>query len=347
MIRVYVLLFASCWAACGAPVPRTRTALDAARLELAQSLRVKERAPELWREVEHALATPVGTHPDEAMRADQAALARLWLEAAIAECERADLAAKRLEIEREIDSLNAAALRDQQAAKTLTQQSAREAAAKIARDEAARALERAALTPVQRPKLDKSTEAQAARAILTRAKLVLETARALGAQASSLAEATSLIERANSTLDTRPDLSLDAADRALSRALTTLGPLRAGHEPISAAEKQALVDDLEALGGQVRREDRGLSAELEGVFATGDRLSPSASRRLLRVCSVAAAHPHGAVRFSLAAASEKSVAARRNALLAVLPSAGCEGERYGVDARAGQGPALALTWLAY
>ncbi len=336
--------------ACGARVPRTRSALDAARLKKAALLHAKERAPELWRELEQARAAAAGAKDDAELRADQDAIARLWLEAAIAECERADLAAQRLVIEREIEGLYAAALRDQKRSTQLTDEAARKAAAAIARNEAMLALERAATIPSRRPKLDKQAESSAARALIGRAQLVIESARALGAQASALTEASALVDRASAALPAHSDQALDAADRALSQALIALGPMRASHGAVSQGDKQALVDDLQVLGARLTRGDQGLVAQIDDVQGVGGSSSATAPRRLARLCAVALAHPHGPVRFVVAAENPQTGARQAAALTQALSSAGCTGERFGVESRAlGQasGRTLELLFLAY
>ena len=119
-LRFWVAVWLLC-AACGSGQPRTRSALDAARLDYARKLSAETRAPELWRELEAARALAKSAGDNEEARADHTAVARLWLEASIVECERADLAAQRLVIEREIEAKSMAALRDERRAAKLTE----------------------------------------------------------------------------------------------------------------------------------------------------------------------------------------------------------------------------------
>lgn len=338
----FVLLCGAC-----SHAPRTRTELDAARLAHAKALHVKERAPELFQKVTEAEAAAKAAGDDEATRADQLAIARLWLEAAIAECERADSAGARLVIEREIEGVQAQTQRDQASAHALDLELERRAAAQIAAQEIKRALERAALTQGQRPKLDKATETGAARALWTRAQLVIEAARALGASGQDLEEAQKLGDAARAALPSKPDVALDLADRALSRAWIALGPVRAIDGAVSDGEKQALREELDVQGAALSRDDRGLSASLSDMFTPQDRLSASAPRKLARLCALSSAHPKGARRFSVSAASEAAAARRREQLSAALQAAGCDGERMGIDARVQAGSALELTFFAY
>ncbi len=341
------LLVASTGTACGPRGPRTRGELDAARLQHARSLHAETRAPELWQQLEAALSAARSAQADPTASAEYAASARLWLEASIAECERADLAAARLVEERQIEALYAVALRDQRAVRQRTEEAAHRAAADVARVEAQRSLELAATSPRPRPKLDRKVEGAAALALTERASLAIEAARAMGAAPASLTDAQTLREQAEAALATRPDLALGLSDRALSSALSALGSVRGRQPQPSDAEKQSLLDDLAALGAELGRGERGLTARLPDLFAAGDRLKAGADRRLERICSLGIAHPHGQVHMTVTGPRGEESARRRGVLESTLAWHGCTPQRFVVDARQADEKALELTWLAY
>jgi hypothetical protein len=331
---------------CGPAVPRTRGAFDAERLARARALGAEQRAPLLYEAAERALSDAAElTYPSA--RAELETEARLWLEAAITECERSDLNAERLVLERQIEESYRAAIRDTEAARALAEQTAVRATARAVREEAQRALERAATIPARRPKLAPADERRAAEALVERARLVLAAARAMGATPEVVQEAEVVLQRAQGLLEKAPDRALAQADAALSVALATLADVRKRSAAPSAAERRALAEEGVTAGALLSRDDRGLLLSIEGALDARGQLSFSGRRQLSRLCALAVAHPHGPVRLTLAAASDVRGRAAQASLARELPRLGCKGERFAVDVRSGARDGLELSFTAY
>lgn len=347
MRRAVLVLFSLMlmWvAACGASVPKTRKALDEARLAHARTLGVSHRAPELWANVERARKEASALPPEDPAQAELISEARLWLEAAITECERADLATKRLVVEREIEELDRIALRATRALEQATKEAELDAAALIAKEEATRALERAATLPVRRPKLDKANVSAAAQALITRARLALTAAKALGAGADACDKLTAVLDEAERARAKNPDSALDTADRALFDALAMLGQRRGHGAAPRPGEAKELASLLDQAGFRVERGDTGLIAHLAEPFARSS-LSHVASRKLARICALAELHAIGALRVQVAGSSALREA-RLHEVTNTLAQSGCVGERFGIDVVEGA-DALDVVWLSY
>jgi hypothetical protein len=343
--EVFCALALTCFIACSGNVPRTRKALDETRLELARSLSVAQRAPELWANVERARKQASLLASEDPAQAELISEARLWLEAAIAECERADLAEKRLAMEREIEELDRVALRATRALEHATKELQLHEAAMIAKEEATRALERAATLPVRRPKLDKANVSAAAAALITRGRLVVTAAKALGATGKESDALMARLDEAERVRLKSPDAALDLADHALFDAVALLGQQRRqrGDAP-RPGEAKELASLLDQAGFRVQRGDTGLIAHLPEPF-TRTSLSHAAARKLSRVCALSELHTLGAVRVQVVG-STRVRAERVREVSEALAQSGCVGERFGVDVSDGA-DALDVAWLSY
>jgi hypothetical protein len=329
---------------CGASLPRTRKELDESRLAHARALDVSKRAPELWANVERARHEASLLVAEDPAQAELMSEARLWLEAAITECERADLAAKRLAVEREIEELDRSALRATRALEQATKEAELREASLIAKEEARRALERAALLPARRPKLDKANISTAVQVLSTRARLVLAAAKALGAPEPPTDAIATQLDEAERLRSKNPDAALDLADRALFDALALLGQRRVDAATPRPGEANELASLLDQAGFQIERGDTGLIAHLAEPFARAS-LSHVAARKLERVCALSQLHTLGAVRVHVAGAAALRDSRVRE-VNAALRRGGCESQRFGVDVI--EGPdALDVVWLSY
>jgi len=79
---------------------------------------------------------------------------------------------------------------------------------------------------------------------------------------------------------------------------------------------------------------------------TAQSLKPEARGRLSRLCKLAAAHPHGAVRAAVGGAPG-AASSRARTVTVELSRAGCEGGRFGVDVTTAITDDVELSWLAY
>lgn len=330
--------------ACGASAPPAQ-AFAEQRLAQARKLSAAERAPDLW-----SAAQAAGSRADSsvgAAAADARSEARLWLEAAIVESERVRLAEERLAVEREIEGLLAAAVRDDRARRALHTEATRQAAASAAREQARVALERAATDRRRRPKLAAADVKKAARALLLRARLVLAALVHMEAKPAQVDRVQKAIDAADARLDRDPEQALTLADQALFAAHAEFGPLRARLAAPTEPERKSLSQALRSTGASLQRAERGLSSSFTGTFR-GARLSPDAERKVSRVCALSRAHPHGPLRLQVAAKGDNQRARRAHVVLQRWERAGCDGARLGTDA--GTQPSagdLSFTWLAY
>jgi hypothetical protein len=336
--RSQVGLAIALWVSAGCAGPQQqRVALDAERLARAQAVHARERAPELYARVEQARRDAEASADGDPARADHATEARLWLEAAITEAQRAQLADERLGVEREVEQAEQQLTGLELARAELAREVERRTAAELARSEAQKALDRASLTPRLRPKLAKDEVRAAAEALLARATLIRAALPADAALDAALASA-------RAALAGDPDAALDKADAALARAQLALGAERARSPGPSEAESSSLAEAMLGAGARPTRGDRGLSALLPAAFAA-QALKPEARGRLARLCKLAAAHPHGPVR--AAVGGGQAAAGRARAVGAELVRAGCEGGRFGVDVTPAATDDVELSWLAY
>ncbi|HEX6242097.1 MAG TPA: hypothetical protein VFZ61_14405 [Polyangiales bacterium] len=279
--------------ACSLLHERSVVKLSEERLARARELGAETRAPLAYQRFQAARQNAESTRGDPAARSDYASEARLWLEAAVAQAERARFSEQRLVLEQECARLDAELLTLERAREERDDQRELAAAAAVAQLEAERALARAADAPAQRVRLSAAETREAARALLQRAELV-ELALPAEADAGGRNELAAALKEARAQLAKAPDRALLAADRALFRALALLAPLRASDPQPSSQSKASLLEALTLLGTKPVRTELGLSA----TFAGPDAHAP---RTLERLCSVVGAYPAGSVQLALPA----------------------------------------------
>lgn len=331
--------------ACTSPAAQ-RLQLERARLERAEQQRAAERAPALWQRFEQTRGEAEAAAPGTPERADYETEARLWLEAAIAEAERAALSEARLEMERETAQLEAQVLEEERARSELALEAEREAARELARTQAALALARSEKATKNRVRLSRTEVEAAALALITRAELVHQALAAWGVDGAQRAALEARITRARNALANAPDEALREGDQALFAGLSLLGSLRGGAGEPSEAERAALAEALEQAGAKVQRNERGLGALVPGALR-GSGLGPSAPRVLSRVCALTRGHPHGPVQAVVPGANQAQAQARERAVREQLGKAGCAEGRVQVERRVSGEDALEITWLAY
>lgn len=315
---------------CAAGGQRALGKLSGERQARAEQLKAAQTAPFAYQAFQKAARKAQSARAESAAHHDHESEARLWLETAIEQAERAQLSHQRLSVEEASARQDEALLAAEAERAQLEQLVEREEAANIARTEAERALARAAQAPAQRIKLEVSEVQRAATALLTRAELIeLSLPSTLAAEQRT--KLTTLLRDAHKALPKTPDRALELADRALFEALALLGVLRAQGEP-SSEQKASLREALQLTGAQVSRDERGLTA----------RVAQAEARTLQRLCGVARAYPHGPVQVVLARAGKLSKAATSK----LLAEQACTGERFQVIDSAGAAP-LAVTFLGY
>lgn len=315
---------------CAAGGQRALGKLSGERMARAEQLKAAQNAPFAYQAFQKAARKAQEARADSAAHHDHESAARLWLETAIEQAERGQLARQRLQVEEQSARQDEALLAAETERAQLEQQVEREEAANIARTEAERALARAAQAPAQRIKLDPSEVQRAATALLSRAELIALTLPS-SLPAVQRNKLDTLLREAHKALPKTADRALDLADRALFEALALLGVLRAQGEP-TVEQKASLREALQLAGAQVSRDERGLTA----------RVAQAEARMLQRLCGIARAYPHGPVQVVLARAGKLSKAVTSK----LLAEQACVGERFQVVDGEGAAP-LAVTFLGY
>jgi hypothetical protein len=332
---------------CTPSAQRARSEIDRARIEHAHALGVQRRAPLYYEQFETA-NREAGKHAqDSAARADLQAEARLWLESAIAEAERAALSERRLQEERaliEHDTKLTSLARERE---SWAREADLLAARAIARNEALKALARAAeQRAMLRVKLSREEAKLAAEGLWLRAELIGLTLESLGKGGVGLTRLWAKLGEVDALLARDPESALTRADQALFMALALAGELR-GQAPGPSAEEQAsLAEELASAGVRPLRGDLGLSGVLEHAFADY-ALAPVAERVIERLCVLANAHPRGPVRLGVQAKSEAQAEARTRWVKLRFAKAGCQGQRFAIVFTKLTGDALETSWLAY
>jgi hypothetical protein len=245
-------------------------------------------------------------------RAELETTARAYLAAAIATAERDQLSAARLELSRRLITREAALSELDhtrlEADRALDLTRARD----IAAAEIARAYTRLGQHPARRPKLSKAELESLARALTTRAELILIALEDTALDEKARAEAQGALARAKSA-SLAPNEAFEAADAALVRATLLLAAVRASHDP-GAAEKDALMAGLVELGLPISRHELGLAV------AVGTHSAAGASH-IAGLCRVALGHPHGKLAVLGAHPGELPQ------LVSAWREAGCDGAR--------------------
>ncbi|MEM8606800.1 MAG: hypothetical protein AAGF92_06825 [Myxococcota bacterium] len=240
----------------------------------------KKLAPDLHRKAEAAWEASEAADRDgkDAAAADFQTEARLWLAAAANEAERIELDRQRLELQAEEERWAIRLGRDQEATAIVAQDISRYQARAIALREAER------LSPVH----EGSTSAEIVAAMITRARLNLAVAKALGAPSDVL---TSFDVEA-SAIERQAPANAGRAERFLLDTEALVGTMRAEWpEPLPGAAAE-LVQTALAMGFEADRLNTGAIVRSGRFFTPSGRVSQSTVQRFVGLMS---AFPHGPV----------------------------------------------------
>lgn len=261
----------------------------------------KERAPDLHRNAEIAWFAADQAEREGAEQAadDLRTEARLWLAAAAAEAERVELDRRRMELQAEEERWAKQLARDQAAAGVVAQDISRYEARSVALREAHR------LSPAS----DGGSTEETVAALLTRVRLNLALAEALGAKESELRP---LDERANS-IERQYPKSAKRAETLLLQTEALIGDMRAQWpEPLPGASAE-LIETALVLGFTADRITTGVIVRSERFFTSSDHVSSATVKRFHGLLE---AFPHGPVACQVAVPELRSrVWARRVASL--------------------------------
>ncbi len=270
--------------------------------ETPEAQSAKELAPDLYGRAEaaRARASQPENRRDDSETEDYLAEAELWLSAAVAESERIQLERRRAELQREEERWAKQLARDQEASAVVASDISRYEARRVALIEAERV---AALGDSPR------TDAATLDAVLTRVRLNLALAEALGATESELS---ALHQRTDAMARDRPT-SAKAAESLLLDSEALLGKMRfQWPEPRPGASIE-LVETAQLTGFAADRTSNGVVVRSERLFDTDGRLSDAA---VTRFQGLLAAFPHGPVACQVAVPEVQSRAwSRRVATL--------------------------------
>ena len=239
-------------------------------------------------------------HRDDLAADDHRREARLWLGAAVAEAGRVQLDQRRAELQREEERWAKQLARDQEASAVVARDISRYEARAVALHEAER------LTALgDGPTVDEVT----LDAILTRARLNLALAEALGATDEQLRP---LRDRADVLARRRPS-SAKAAEALLLKSEALIGSMRAQWPEARPGASTELVETALVTGFAADRVGTGVVVRSERFFSSTGQVS---SATVKRFHGLIAAFPHGPVACQVAVPELRSrVWARRVALL--------------------------------
>ncbi len=241
----------------------------------------REHAPDLYGQAQTAWAEAeeAQRRKDEQAADDRRTEARLWLASAVAESERVRLDLRRAELQREEERWAKQLARDQEASAVVARDISRYEAGAVALREAERLAALSESPTVSGATLD---------AILTRARLNLALAEALGAteaQLSPLREHTDVIARQ------RPE-SAKAVEALLLKTEALIGETRAQWPEPRPGASTELVETALVTGFSADRAGNGVLIRSERFFTSGGQV---ASATVKRFHGLLAAFPHGPV----------------------------------------------------
>ena len=295
------ILVASCVVVLGCAAQQTPRASDSLFASPAAE-QAREHAPDLYHQARTAWA-----QSDEAQRRkdDQAAddrrtEARLWLAAAVAEAARIELDLRRAELQREEERWAKQLARDQAASAVVARDISRYEARAVALREAERLAAMSKSPIVSDAALD---------AILTRARLNLALAEALGATDEQLLP---LRKRAD-VVERRHPESAKLAEALLLKTEALIGEMRAQWPEPAPGASTGLVETALVMGFAADRMGSGVVVRSERFFASSGKVSGATVKRFHGLLE---AFPHGPVACQVAVPELRSrVWARRVALL--------------------------------
>jgi chromosome segregation protein len=326
----------------------------------------REFAPDLIAAAEDARDAAARAHAagDAEAADDETTRARLLLEAALVEVERAAAERTRRENERAAEADDEAARRDEEARTALAREAVWRAAARVAEAEQQRALARAQASEPRRgarlPSGDADDARDAARALARRARLLRAAAAALGATPAELAPVDVALTACDAALAAgarvrgAPIDALSAADEARRAAERALGTARDRAGAPGAEGTAALVETARLAGLHAQAEERGVVVY---AAAFADRGRVPAQAAIGALATVLRAHASGPVLVAHEAprdaAGARLARARVESLLRALVDAGTDAARLRPapgDApapRDGEAPRAALVFPAY
>ena len=224
----------------------------------------------------------------------------LWLSAAVVESERIELERRRIELQREEERWAKQLARDQDAAAVVATDISRYQAQRVALREAERISSLGDSPTADDATLD---------AVLTRVRLNLALARALGA---SDAQLRALDARADAMARDRPR-SANVAEELLLDTEALIGEMRTQWPEPRPGAAIDLVETASVTGFAADRTSTGVVVRSDRFFGADGRLSPAAVKRFE---GLLAAFPHGPVACQVAVPQVQSeVWSRRVAVL--------------------------------
>lgn len=288
-MRPWIVCCCVLWVACGAQRgSRTSDVLFASpEAELARDL-----APDLVVRAEAALARAdeARDRKNEAAAEDYETEARLWLSAAVVEAARIQLRRRRDELEREGERWAKQLARDQEAAAIVATDITRYRAKAVALREAER---------IRALGESPTTDDETLDAVLTRVRINLALAEALGASKPELG---SLRARADAVARRRPE-SARAVEALLLDSEALVGQMRAQWPTPQPGASTELVQTAWVTGFSADRTGSGTVVRSERFFNAGGGVSEATIKRFE---GLLAAFPHGPVACQVAVPEAQS-----------------------------------------
>jgi hypothetical protein len=270
--------------------------------ETPEAQTAKDLAPDLYARAEaaRARASQPENRRDESEAQDHVTEAELWLSAAVAESERIQLERRRMELQREEEQWAKQLARDQEASQVVASDISRYEARRVALLEAERVAALGESTKTDAATLD---------AVLTRVRLNLALAEALGATDAQLRP---LQKRTDAMALKRPTSSKAAAS-LLRESEALLGKMRRQWPEPRPGASIELVETAQLTGFSADRTDNGVLVRSERFYDAEGRLS---NATVTRFTGLLAAFPHGPVACQVAVPEVQSRAwSRRVAAL--------------------------------
>ncbi len=278
-MRASTLALASIAVALGCAGPQTGRSSDTLFTTPEAEL-ARELAPDLYQRADEARArADQGSRKDDEAVEDYRTEAELWLTAAVVEAERVQLARRLDELQREEERWAKQLARDQAASAVVATDISRYRAREVALREA----ERVSALGDQR-----STSAATLEAVLTRVRLNLALAEALGAPDNELRK---LRSRADALARSRPK-SPKPVEALLLDTEALIGEMRAQWPSPRPGASSELVETAWVTGFAADRTAAGVVVRSERFFNSNGAIS---SATVKRFSGLLAAYPHGPV----------------------------------------------------
>lgn len=250
----------------------------------------RELAPDLYEEARAAstLADEAHRRKDEPAADDYRTESRLWLAAAVAEAQRVQLDRQRTEIELEEERWAKQLARDQRAAAVVASDISRYQAQGIALREAER---------ISAFRQGAAADPETIEAIVTRVRLNLALAEALGASDRDLSPLRDRVE----AMARRGAASASAAEALLRRSETLVGAMRASWPKPPPGASIDLVETASTYGFSADRTPMGVVVRSRRFFGVAGEV---AAPMLESFADLLAGFPHGPVACQVAVPNE-------------------------------------------